>query len=235
MTAHARRARFTGLALAGGLAGGVVGAALWALISRLTHMEIGYIAWAVGFLVGIGATRGGGAGPAMGGAAATIALAAIVAGKFVTVYLALPVAVRALYVEDRVGELTPDQHAVWVADAEDFAAIRGPDEHARFMIDHGYTQAPSPEEIPAGELDAFWRITVPTLRALHEQKLDHAAWRAMLVDRWARETTRSFGLREVAGVVRDTLGPLDLVFAALGLATAYQLPVAAGRRRPLTG
>ncbi|MGE0481118.1 MAG: hypothetical protein AB7Q17_11665 [Phycisphaerae bacterium] len=233
MTAHARRAGITGLALIAGFAGGILGAALWALLSRLTSLEIGYVAWAVGLLVGLGATRGGGAGPVMGGAAAAIALAAIVAGKLSTVYLALPVAMRELYQEDRVGELTAEQHAAWVADAAGFAALRGPDEHARFMLDHGFTPMQSAAEITAGELDAFRRITVPVLRALHAQGLDHAAWRAMLIDRWAREATRSFGLREAAAVARDTLGPLDLVFAVLGLVTAYQLPAAAGRRRPL--
>jgi hypothetical protein len=40
--------------LIGGLIGGAIGGFVWALISYLTNYEVGWIAWGVGFLVGLG-------------------------------------------------------------------------------------------------------------------------------------------------------------------------------------
>jgi hypothetical protein len=40
--------------IVGGLVGGVAGAAVWVLVGFLSHYEVGWIAWAVGFLVGFG-------------------------------------------------------------------------------------------------------------------------------------------------------------------------------------
>lgn len=40
--------------LVGGLIGGAIGVAIWVLIGYYTHYEIGWIAWGIGFLSGIG-------------------------------------------------------------------------------------------------------------------------------------------------------------------------------------
>ena len=48
-------------ALGAGLAAAIVGAVVWGLIVKWTDYEVGFVAWGIGFLVGIavlGATRG---------------------------------------------------------------------------------------------------------------------------------------------------------------------------------
>ena len=75
----------------GGVLGGLIGAALWAAVTHFSGWEIGWIAVAIGGLVGlgvqIGTGRQGGIGPA--GTAAIIALAAVLLGKWATVRIEL--------------------------------------------------------------------------------------------------------------------------------------------------
>lgn len=46
------------LALLGGLIGGVIGAAIWAFIVNLTHINLAYLAFVLGILVGLGVALG---------------------------------------------------------------------------------------------------------------------------------------------------------------------------------
>jgi hypothetical protein len=69
--------------------GGLIGASVWAGITYFTGYEIGWIAWGVGFVVGlavrIGAGEANGVGP---GVVAVIgAVAALLAGKYAAVHL----------------------------------------------------------------------------------------------------------------------------------------------------
>ncbi|MEO1007405.1 MAG: hypothetical protein AAFX79_02455 [Planctomycetota bacterium] len=70
-------------ALVGALVGGIIGATIWGVIAYHTGYEIGWIAWGVGVLCGIGAVAGSGGrtGDGTGILAAVVALAAIAGGK----------------------------------------------------------------------------------------------------------------------------------------------------------
>jgi predicted Zn finger-like uncharacterized protein len=69
--------------IAGGCVGGLVGGGIWAAIGHFTGVEIGWIAWGVGFVVGLGVRIGAGEnyGIAPGGTAAGIAIATILIAK----------------------------------------------------------------------------------------------------------------------------------------------------------
>ena len=71
------------------LVGGAVGAAIWAGIAYATHREIGWIAWGVGGLVGLGVRVAARelVGARYGLLAAGVAALALVGGKFATVAL----------------------------------------------------------------------------------------------------------------------------------------------------
>jgi len=74
----------------GGAIGGLIGAVAWAAIAYFFRVEVGYVAWAIGGLVGFGSalgTRGG--SPASGIIAVAITVVAICAGKFLAIYLAI--------------------------------------------------------------------------------------------------------------------------------------------------
>lgn len=78
------------VACAGGMIGGLIGAAAWAGITYATGYEIGWIAWGVGFIVGLGVRMGAGDtlhGVAPGLLATVIAVLAILGGKYAAVSL----------------------------------------------------------------------------------------------------------------------------------------------------
>jgi hypothetical protein len=70
---------------------------IWAAIAYFLNVEVGYIAWAIGGLVGIGSaigTKGGSPTSAM--IAVVITILAICAGKFIAIYLAMSGATASL-------------------------------------------------------------------------------------------------------------------------------------------
>jgi len=74
------------LGVLGGLGGGAIGAALWALITSLTGFQIGWMAVGVGFLTGLGVRSfGHGLDKTFGAAGAVLALAGCVVGNLLTV------------------------------------------------------------------------------------------------------------------------------------------------------
>ena len=76
-------------AIAGGVVGGLIGTAIWVAIGYGTHREIGWIAWGIGALVGLGvrvaSQEWDGVHP--GVIAVIIAITSVVAGKYIVVTL----------------------------------------------------------------------------------------------------------------------------------------------------
>ncbi|MBI2568144.1 MAG: hypothetical protein HYV63_14030 [Candidatus Schekmanbacteria bacterium] len=80
-----------GRAAVGGLIAALVGGALWGMLVKATGYEIGYAAWALGLLCGVGVllASGGRRGPACQLVAVGSALFSVVFGKFVAFRLML--------------------------------------------------------------------------------------------------------------------------------------------------
>ena len=78
-------------AILGGSIGGLIGAVIWAVVTYYSGFEIGWIAWGIGGLVGVGVRlgTGGSGGIGHGGTAAIIGLAAVLGGKWATVRIEL--------------------------------------------------------------------------------------------------------------------------------------------------
>jgi len=71
----------------GGILGGAAGVLIWVLVGYFTNYEVGWIAWGVGFLAGLGVRyaaflSGGEASFAKGAVAALIACGSIIVAKF---------------------------------------------------------------------------------------------------------------------------------------------------------
>ncbi len=82
------------LPLIGALIGGLIGATIWAAVAFFFDYEIGYIAWGVGGLVGLGATisndsQKAGGGMVIGVMAAIVAIGSIAGGKYAAAYFAV--------------------------------------------------------------------------------------------------------------------------------------------------
>ena len=76
--------------VAAGSVGGLVGAAVWAAITYTTNYEIGWIAWGIGFVVGVFVRFAAGEaeeGLAPGLTAAIIAILAVLGGKYAAVHM----------------------------------------------------------------------------------------------------------------------------------------------------
>ena len=78
-------------AILGGSIGGLIGAVIWAVVTYSSGWEIGWIAWGIGGLVGVGVRLGtsGSGGISHGGTAVIIALVAVLGGKWAAVRLEL--------------------------------------------------------------------------------------------------------------------------------------------------
>lgn len=95
-----------GQQILGGVIGGVMGAGAWVAIVHFTGYEVGFVAWGIGLLVGLGAmTMSGGRSTALGAVAAgLIALVAVLGGKAGMAYLQVDEIRAQLGLDGRVGK-----------------------------------------------------------------------------------------------------------------------------------
>ena len=202
----------------GSLAGGAVGALTWAGVSYGTDHEIGWIAWGIGALAGLGMFLGlkGQGDRASGAIAALIAVAAVFAGKYTAVHFAAqkwiseieatPVDSRAVLVHlaDQVVE-------EWQAEGRDLAWPSG----------MTIAEVSRPEDYPGGVWEqAEVRFDASSAADRSRLKSEVAEQRsAMLRGMNSEITTASF---------KESFGPHDLLWAALAVATAFRI---ASRRR----
>jgi hypothetical protein len=149
----------------GGAVAGLIGAAIWAAIGYFTGLEIGWIAWGIGMLVGIGVrvvgsqdvavfdkvqrrmvrSRVGAEGPVAGTVAAVLAVVSVLAGKYALVQLFLSAPATSLqdYLEDDVMiSSIADQIVV-----EQESAGRAVSWPAGVTADEAYEKAHYPPEI----------------------------------------------------------------------------------------
>jgi phosphate/sulfate permease len=146
-------------ALLAAIAGAVVGAALWALIAVATNYEVGYVAWAVGGLVGGATAMAGGRGTTSGMVCAGLAVAAILAGKVATVEIAGFSKLR----ENLAPHVTEALYEEWKGDALASGKVSDEAQLRSFMVDHGFTLSETPDEVTAEELADFRRVSDPGL------------------------------------------------------------------------
>ena len=197
--------------------GAVIGALAWGAVTYWTGYEIGYLAWGLGLLVGFGGGFvGGGSGRSLGVVCAVLALGSIFAGKMMAIRFAAPEELRKIAYE----QLTPDAFAEAQRDAGDFAQIKSEDQYAEYMVSHGFTEADEADSVSAEELDEFVEQSVPNLREFNQRSPGLDAWREERAEEFADSVVAELSITDA--VVED-LSVIDIVFAALGLMTAYKL------------
>ena len=206
-------------AFLGAAIGAVLGAAVWAVVGAFTGYEVGYIAWGIGVAVGYGARLGGGSGKPLAITCALLALVSIFAGKVAAIQYAVDHELVPL-VE---AELTRELYDELVADAADFAALVSEGDYPAFMVSHGYAEETQVEDIPPTEFDYFRSFWIPTLREIPEQSYEE--WRPQHAQRALDATKADMPIMQMA---LKELGLFDLIFAVLGLATAYRIALGAG-------
>ncbi|MGE3173112.1 MAG: hypothetical protein AB7O97_10850 [Planctomycetota bacterium] len=189
----------------------LLSALLWAVVMGVTGYEIGYLAWAIGGLVGGAAMAAGGRGTAIATACAALTVGAILLGKAAFVSHELG------KVEDQLrAQLTPAAHEEVATDAALFADLAADDDAAlaAFLVERGYATGARPEDLTRQDLANFRRHTAPALRAFHANQWTLAQWQAQVVGDALREVSTS-------QIVRESMDGMDLLFALLGLSTAF--------------
>lgn len=200
--------------------GAIIGAVAWAVIAAQTGYEVGYVAWGVGLAVGLGARRLGGEGQAMALLCAGLSLGAILLGKVFAVQYGAPTEIRKI-AENLV---THEVYDELMADAEAFAAVTSESAYPEFMIAHGDSESATAGGVTPEELEDFKTHRVPELHRLLDEKPGYAQWREQTISRMVKLTMAKV---DVAEAVRESLGLMDILFAALGVFTAYKVVMGA--------
>src|SRR5262245_35752783 len=116
----------------------IAGALVWAGVAYFTGYEVGYVAWALGGLVGCAMAKAGGRDMTSAITAAVLTVAGIAGGKLLgTTFVA-----ETTLQETCKATFTPELHQELLRDAADFADLEadaGDGEIRQFMIDHRYT------------------------------------------------------------------------------------------------
>jgi hypothetical protein len=212
--------------LIGSAIGGVVGAALWAGITYGTGYEIGWIAWGVGGLAGLGMAVGSksGAGQVGGVIAALIAIVAILAGKYWAVDLIMNRELSKSHIANITDADIPgaDDGAHWTS----FIADQIIEEREKAGKTVKWPEGVNPEEAATEQeypkdvwTDAAkrWKAMSPADRTKFRD--DSAAYTIQQANAFlaaAKSQVRSEGFW-------STFGVFDLIFGFLAIGTAFKL------------
>lgn len=203
-------------AIAGGVIAGAIGAAVWAVIARVTGMEIGWIAWGVGLLVGLGVVMGnkGEGSPVVGVAAAVIAALAVVAGKYTMVQLVLPDADE--IVAQALHDLDNDELVVSYLADEVVAEFEAEGKPVDWPEDIVVATASAETDYPAD----VWAEAV--IRWEAKSADEREAYRAQLKGTVAANADVFRSTIAAAGFTH-TFGLMDIVFFGLAVLTAFKI------------
>ena len=195
------------------LLGGGFGAAVWAGISHFTHMEIGYVAWGIGALVGYLAKRQGGKGKSTAVGCALVALASILGGKGLSA--------AAMIREYLNNDIIPQAYQRLVDGAKDYRTNASDAELAQFMASHQFADNADAAQIPPEQVAEFRQSHGGLLEAFAKQVPTLAQFAS--TPQVVALQQSAISLKNISSTVKDSLGVIDMVFGALGVATAYQV------------
>jgi len=203
----------------GGLIGGLVGALIWAGISAWTGYEIGWIAWGIGGLVGLGCVKGGkGGGVPVAVIAVVITILSLVAGKYAAIefILAGQVGNKDEFIETAIAEL----------DGEDLVISYLADDIIQERISRGeaveWPEGSLPDEA-AEQADYppdIWTEAVSEWE--HRSADDKAAYREELSEQMRINIDAWYDEVSMIGFA-DSFNLMDLIFFGLAVVTAFQI------------
>jgi hypothetical protein len=201
-----------GSAAVGGIVASLIGAAVWAAISYFANAEVGYVAWGIGLLAGLGvAMMAKGATDQMTGViAAVCAVGGVLLGKYVAVYFLVAQAMPAdQFVLNDKGMVT---QLAWTIAAEREAA-------GKPIVPGGNKKVEQVDD--AAELSAD----------IHDEA--HKRWNALPADERQRQMVEQQAAMNVLlnGVAdqarnagfRESFGMFDLLWFGLAVATAFRI------------
>ena len=197
-----------------GVVAASVGGAVWVGLSYFLNVEVGYLAWGIGFLAGLGVRYAAGDDEGfLPGAAAVIAAVGVVA---FSKYMAVSLAVNAA-----LGGFDPGAMPDYAND-RDAALVR----YADTLIEAGHPEATAPDlRWPPGQSYETARLPEhypPALMAYAGEQWDTMSddLRATLIEGWS-EPFDLDGVKQEAFVAQ--FGVFDLLWFGLAAFTAFGL------------
>ena len=209
--------------LVGGLIGGLIGAAIWVAIGYFAKAEVGYVAWGIGLLVGLGvrfaaASDDQDPSPAQGILAAVLALVTILGAKYVVVELLVN---DAMATEMTALDVQFDENDMIVGYADEIVAAKSEaGEQLQWPEGKDVDVAEAESDYPPG----IWPQAEEKWNALSEEEQkakieqESEALRALadaLGDAFAGEATKE--------AFMDSFTPFDLLWFGLALYTAFSV------------
>ncbi len=203
-------------AVIGGIVAGSVGAGIWAIVAYFTGFEIGWLAWGIGLLVGIGVTIGNkGEGSVSAGVlAAALAVLAVVGGKYTMVRMVMPN--ESELVTSSLAALEDDEIVVsYLADAivEEYEvsgkAVQWPEGSQPFQ---GTVEQDYPADI--------WAAAATRWEAMSEAEQE--SFRSELSSNIEASAAAFQDMIANAGFLH-TFGLMDLIFFTLAVVTAFKI------------
>lgn len=156
-------------ALGGGVAG-LVGMGVWAVLAYGTHMEVGWVAWGIGALVGFAAWRCAGArSVALGGIAAGITFLAIMGGSYLPLRTLVRESLRSDLSMAWGGNL---EFAKKACSAETDAQLRGIVAEWKATGNEG----PAPDKVTEEDLREFRGKELPVMESIASGKMTRQEW-----------------------------------------------------------
>lgn len=207
------------LGILGALAGGALGAVIWGVIAWKLQVEVGYVAWGIGFAVGGASAFLGGRGVPNGVLCAVVALMSIMGGKMLAVKWSVPDAMK----EIAATEITQEMYDGAMLSAAAVSSVSTDDEIKKAMIDIGYTEATSEAAITEAEFKEFKGETLPQLKRWGTNKPTMEQFKEELTGTATQSVSANVGLAETFDIAKNDLSAFDLLFAFLGIATAFRL------------
>ena len=197
----------------GALVGSAVGAAVWVAVVHFTGYEIGWIAWGVGLLAGLGAKMAAGddAAPANGVVAAVLAVLAICAAK----YVAVDIAIDEAFAENEMTEMTDEFAISYFADdvvlawEEEGKALAWPNGEAP---DFPEAEADYPTDVWEEAASQWGALSAAEKSTFKDDKLEEV-----------RINTEAMASEFRSEGFMGSFGAMDLLFLGLAIVTAFKI------------
>jgi hypothetical protein len=204
------------VALGAAAVAALVGALVWMLIAVGFGYELGIVAWGIGGAVGFAAAILGGRGKVSGGVCGALALAAILGGKLLAMGSIQSTLADVMADEELWNAETQAYFEELRTDAKLYGSL-GSDEYAlrRFIVDRGYSEAESVDEVTAEDLSFFREYEAPSLNWIASNNPSYEEWQS--------HTMQAITEISTLDLVISELGALDLIFLLLGIGTAFRL------------
>ncbi len=217
-------------AIAGGVVAGAIGAGIWAAVAYFTGYEVGWVAWAVGGLVGFGVVLGNSRdrSPQAGVLAVIITVLSLVAAKYTTVQLIL--SDDSEIVSALVAGLEDDELVIsYIAD-DVVVEFMSEDKPVNWPVGVDPSQAATQVEYPSD----VWAVAQSRWDAMSVDERE--GFRSELADMVSANFAEAMDdirseMAQVGFIGSFTL--MDIIFFGLAIITAYKVATGANRTDPV--